>query len=155
MAQNHTGPNGRAFNDQTIEGIIQAIRREAANNAQRGNVNGRVENVAQAVNVNGRVENTVVQLRNTKGKDILIKRLQRELKEVLENPPPLCSAGMGDDLFHWTATIAGPKDSVYEGGVFNLSLSFSKEYPFRPPKVSYIYLFNFLCRYIITGSVDG
>lgn len=42
------------------------------------------------------------------------KRIQREMVELNNDPPPDCSAGpKGDNLYHWIATIIGTPGIPY------------------------------------------
>ena len=68
-----------------------------------------------------------------------IKRLQRELLEIEKDTPVNCSAGLvsQNDLFTWQATIIGPTETPYEGGMFNLKILFPCDYPFKPPKITF------------------
>jgi len=67
------------------------------------------------------------------------KRIQRELKEMNLNPPSNCSAGvLENDLNYWHGTIIGPEGTPYAGGMFHLDIKFPKNYPFKPPHVSFI-----------------
>ncbi|ORE03672.1 ubiquitin-conjugating enzyme E2D 2 [Rhizopus microsporus var. microsporus] len=68
-----------------------------------------------------------------------LKRIQRELAEITKSAPTDISVDpMEGNIFHWTGTIIGPKNTPYQGGHFKLDILFSSDYPFKPPKIKFI-----------------
>lgn len=54
------------------------------------------------------------------------------------DPQPYCIATpVNDDLFKWEATVNGPEETPYEGGVFHLEIIIPLDYPFTPPNVTF------------------
>jgi hypothetical protein len=66
-----------------------------------------------------------------------LNRLMSDLKEMQATPPEGCSAAPLSDsnLFLWNASIIGPDDSPWEGGIYSLRLQFPESYPSKPPRV--------------------
>ncbi|KAE9596513.1 hypothetical protein Lal_00007655 [Lupinus albus] len=68
----------------------------------------------------------------------VLRRLQSELMALMMSGDPGVSAFPEEEnIFCWKGTIAGSKDTVFEGTVYKLSLSFPNDYPFKPPKVKF------------------
>mmetsp|Transcript_1784 Transcript_1784/g.3868 ORF Transcript_1784/g.3868 Transcript_1784/m.3868 type:complete len:150 (-) Transcript_1784:83-532(-) len=68
-----------------------------------------------------------------------VRRIRRELELIRAYTGDAYSAAPvdDDDMFKWVATIQGPKNSPYEGGLFNLSILLPADYPFKPPHVRF------------------
>tara|TARA_B000000475_G_C15911281_1_gene412681 strand:- start:33 stop:749 length:717 start_codon:yes stop_codon:yes gene_type:complete len=71
----------------------------------------------------------------------LVKRLVKDVKDILKNP--LTDNGIiyshdQDNMLKGYAIIFGPKDTIYENGVYFFEFNFPDTYPFNPPKLTYL-----------------
>jgi len=66
--------------------------------------------------------------------------IRNDLRIMRKDPPPGCSAGpkTPGNLFQWACTINGPENTPYEGGVFDLDIEFSKDYPKKAPQIKFV-----------------
>jgi ubiquitin-conjugating enzyme E2 N len=69
----------------------------------------------------------------------LSRRIIKETQRLISEPAPGISATPHDDnLRYFKVIIAGPAQSPYEGGIFNLELFLTEEYPMSPPRVRFL-----------------
>jgi peroxin-4 len=66
----------------------------------------------------------------------MFKRLRKEAADAKDSTEPdLVLAPNQDNLQKWRAWVAGPADTPFEGGVFEIELDVGVRYPLAPPKV--------------------
>lgn len=66
------------------------------------------------------------------------RRLLRDFKKMTADAPRgISAAPVGDDLFNWSAIVLGAQDTAWEGGVWKLKMTFTSEYPAKPPHVRF------------------
>jgi ubiquitin-conjugating enzyme (huntingtin interacting protein 2) len=67
-------------------------------------------------------------------------RLMKELAEVAKDDSSGVTAKpvREGDFRHLKGTVHGPLETVYEGGVFDIDIVIPKQYPFEPPKMTFI-----------------
>ena len=66
-----------------------------------------------------------------------IYRIRKEFiyltREPIANCGIIVSLFDDNDITNWKATILGPKDTSYNGGLFYLSIHFPSDYPKKAP----------------------
>jgi len=62
------------------------------------------------------------------------------LKKIINEPVEGFAVELADEsnLFEWKIYIEGPKDTLYEGGVFQLHMKFPADFPMSPPELRFI-----------------
>ena len=73
--------------------------------------------------------------KNINARQRLIKDLARVEKE---EDSGIYASPDEDNILQWEAIIFGPESSVWEGGVFKLQLTFTEDYPSKPPNIKFI-----------------
>ena len=67
------------------------------------------------------------------------RRITKETSDLLSKPETGIVCTVDDtNIRHFLVSIAGPQDTPYEGGTFNLELFLPVEYPMAPPKVRFL-----------------
>ncbi|KRW98891.1 Ubiquitin-conjugating enzyme/RWD-like protein [Pseudocohnilembus persalinus] len=61
-----------------------------------------------------------------------IRKLNRE-----PNQEGMIIKPLDNDIMIWDALIFGQEDTIWEGGIFRLSIKFTEEYPTQPPEVRF------------------
>ena len=70
-----------------------------------------------------------------------LKTLTKELEQLRNEPIYTCGVTVGainNDPFHWNITMLGPKNTPYEGGLFNIIADFPENYPDKGPKMRFV-----------------
>ena len=75
---------------------------------------------------------------HSRGESVL-KRAKWELINFNKLHPSKCSVCPieDDDIYNWKATIIGPDDSPYKGGIFFAHIFFPSDYPFKPLRLEF------------------
>ena len=72
----------------------------------------------------------------------MAERLYKEFREISNNPIPNCGVTVGliddNNIYDWRVTLIGPKDTSYKGGLFQLNVHFTPDYPNKPPEVFFV-----------------
>ena len=69
------------------------------------------------------------------------KRLRKELQNLerhKDEDDDIFLIPDADNILNWAALIRGPKDTPYEGGVFQLKIVCGTDYPLAPPTMTFI-----------------
>lgn len=67
------------------------------------------------------------------------KLLQNQFKKSQSEPVEGIAVELKDDNLHeWRVFIEGPKETFYEGGIFQLMMKFPNDYPMSPPSVTFV-----------------
>ncbi|KAH3758691.1 ubiquitin-conjugating enzyme E2 [Pelomyxa schiedti] len=65
--------------------------------------------------------------------------LTKQLKDLAKDPVEgFCVEVINDNLFEWRIWLEGPSETVYEGAVYELKMTYPADYPMMPPKLKFV-----------------
>ena len=68
-----------------------------------------------------------------------IKRLQSELKQLIQEPNYFFSVfPVNDNFYKWDVLLIGPPDTIFDGAIIKAEINFPEDYPNSPPKFKFI-----------------
>ena len=71
-----------------------------------------------------------------------MNRIKIEFNDINNNPLGEIGVTIGlndeNNIFRWSATLQGPKDTGYKGGIFLLDIKFPEDYPESPPEILFV-----------------
>ncbi|KAI8843330.1 ubiquitin-conjugating enzyme/RWD-like protein [Chytriomyces cf. hyalinus JEL632] len=65
-------------------------------------------------------------------------RIKKEISQCMAADSPVKVEMVGDTITHLKGSFKGPDATPYEGGVFEVDIEITTEYPFKPPKMKFI-----------------
>jgi len=68
------------------------------------------------------------------------KLLANSFKKLKSEPIEGFAIELEDEsnLFEWTIWVEGPKDTLYDGGIFKMKMTFPTDFPMIPPELKFI-----------------
>ncbi|BET01112.1 ubiquitin-conjugating enzyme [Nesidiocoris tenuis] len=67
------------------------------------------------------------------------RRILKETRELVKDPPPgIVVLPDPENSHYFTVQVAGPPDSPYEGGQFEIELFLPQDYPMIPPQLRFL-----------------
>eukprot|EP01063_Lacrimia_lanifica_P029319 TRINITY_DN4448_c0_g1_i1.p2 TRINITY_DN4448_c0_g1~~TRINITY_DN4448_c0_g1_i1.p2 ORF type:complete len:266 (+),score=123.98 TRINITY_DN4448_c0_g1_i1:45-842(+) len=65
--------------------------------------------------------------------------LAKQLNDLMRHPVAGFKVEPSDNnLFKWDVWILGPKETPYETGIFHATLTFTEEFPMKPPELKFV-----------------
>ena len=113
------------------------------NNMNMNNMNNNM-NMNNNINMNNNMSNSG-KLNNSmmnSSENETLARLKKEFQFCQQDNDLTqigCTVGLDKgNLYRWKATITGPKNTPYEDGIFNISITFPNDYPSHGPELKFI-----------------